>query len=163
MTGRSEGTGDRAASGHSPGAEGHATPRAVFGRLIDGVAHRRWDDLPGLYAEDAVVVHPFATPAEPLAGREALRRHFTAAAAMDLRMTTRDIVVHETADPEVVIGEFAYEGRVTTTGRSFTVRNVFVLRVRDGLIVESRDYADHLAFAAATGRLGALTNTTPSG
>jgi hypothetical protein len=31
-----------------------------------------------------------------------------------------------------------------------------VLRVRDGLIVESRDYADHLAFAAATGRLPSL-------
>jgi ketosteroid isomerase-like protein len=56
----------------------------------------------------------------------------------------------------VVIGEFAYEGRITTTGRAFTVRNVFVLRVRDGLIVESRDHADHLAFAAATGRLDAL-------
>ena len=38
------------------------------------------------------------------------------------------------------------------------------IRVRDGLIVESRDYADHLAFAAATGRLPALVrNTTPSG
>jgi uncharacterized protein len=143
------------------------TPREVFERLVDGVTRRRWDDLPGLYAEDTLVIHPFATPAEPLAGREALRRHFAAAAGMDLEMTARDVVVHETADPEVVIGEFAYEGRVTTTGRSFTVRNVFVLRVRDGLIVESRDYADHLAFAAATGRLGALADkprrTTPSG
>lgn len=143
------------------------TPREVFERLIDGVSHRRWAELPGLYAEDAVVTHPFATPAGPLVGREALRRHFAAAAGMDLAMTARDVVVHETADPEVVIGEFAYEGRVTTTGRPFTVRNVFVLRVRDGLIVESRDYADHLAFAAATGRMAALVdalrNTTPSG
>ena len=142
------------------------TPREVFERLIDGVTHRRWDELPGLYAEDTVVTHPFATPAEPLRGREALRRHFAAAAGMALEMTARDVVVHETADPEVVIGEFAYEGRVTTTGRPFTVRNVFVLRVRDGLIVESRDYADHLAFAAATGRLPALVeefkNTTPN-
>jgi ketosteroid isomerase-like protein len=143
------------------------TPREVFERIIDGVTHRRWDELPGLYAEDAVVTHPFATAAEPLRGREALRRHFAAGAGMDLAMTARDVVVHETADPEVIIGEFAYEGLVTTTDRPFTIRNVFVLRVRDGLIVESRDYADHLAFAAATGRLPALAdelrNTTPSG
>jgi ketosteroid isomerase-like protein len=130
-------------------------PREVFERLVEGVSHGRWDELPGLYAEDAVVVHPFA-PDEPLIGREALRRHFAAGAGMGLEMTVRDLVLHESADPEVVIGEFAYEGRVTATGRRFTVHNVFVLRVRDGLIVESRDYADHLAFAAATGRLPSL-------
>jgi uncharacterized protein len=125
---------------------GHGAPREVFERLVEGVSHGRWDELPGLYAEDAVVVHPFA-PDEPLVGREALRRHFSGAAGMGLEMAVRDLVVHETADPEVVIGEFAYEGRVTATGRPFTVRNVFLLRVRDGLIVESRDYADHLALS----------------
>jgi uncharacterized protein len=129
------------------------SPREVFERLVDGVTHGRWDTLPELYAEDAVVVHPFASPPRPLIGREALRRHFLAGAAMGLEMTARDLVVYETADPEVVIGEFAYEGRVSATGRAFTVPNIFVLRVRDGLIVESRDYADHLAFAAATDRL----------
>jgi uncharacterized protein len=131
------------------------TPREVFERLVDGVTHGRWDELPGLYAEDAVVVHPFA-PAEPLRGREALRRHFAAGAGMNLAMTARDVVVHQTGDPEVIIGEFAYAGEVTTTGRPFTVHNVFVLRVRDGLITRSRDYADHLAFAAATGGLADL-------
>jgi ketosteroid isomerase-like protein len=132
------------------------SPREVFERLIEGVTRERWDELPGLYAEDAVVVHPFA-PDGPLVGRESLRRHCAAAAGMGLEMAARDVVVHETADPEVVIGEFAYVGRVLATGARFTVRNVFVLRVRDGLIVESRDYADHLAFAAATGRLPSLT------
>ena len=132
------------------------SPRAVFERLVEGVSHGRWDELPALYAENAVVVHPLA-PEEPLVGREALRRHFAAGAGMGLEMAVRDLVVHETTDPEVVIGEFAYVGRVVATGRPLTVRNVFVLRVRDGLIVESRDYADHLAFAAATGRLPSLT------
>ncbi|MEV5751206.1 nuclear transport factor 2 family protein [Actinoallomurus sp. NPDC052308] len=128
------------------------TPREVFERLIEGVTARDWDALPELYAEDAVVVHPMATPSEPLVGREALRRHFADAAALPLRMSARDVVVHETADPEVVIGEFEYVGRITTTGRRFAIRNVFVLRVRDGLVVESRDYADHLAFGVAIGR-----------
>jgi uncharacterized protein len=135
------------------------TPREVFERLVGGVAGERWDELPGLYAEDTVVTHPFASPAEPLIGREALRRHFAAAPGLGLELAVRDVVVHETTDPEVVIGEFAYEGRVTATGRRFRVPNVFVLRVRDGLIVESRDYADHLALAAATGRLPSVTGS----
>jgi ketosteroid isomerase-like protein len=139
------------------------TPREVFERLIDGVTNRRWDELPALYAEDAVVVHPMAPRGEPLAGRAALRRHFAAGAALDVGMTARDVVVHETTDPEVIIAEFGYAGRVSTTGREFTVPNVFVMRVRDGLIVESRDYADHLAFAAATGHLPALLAAATGG
>jgi uncharacterized protein len=135
------------------------TPREVFERLVHGVAGERWDELPGLYAEDTVVTHPFAGPAEPLVGREALRRHFAAAPALGLRMAVRDVVVHETADPEVIVAEFAYEGVVTATGRPFRIANVFVLRVRDGLVVESRDYADHLALAAATGRLSSLAGS----
>jgi ketosteroid isomerase-like protein len=80
------------------------TPREVFLRLIDGVTHGRWDELPALYAESAVVVHPLGGT-EPLHGREALRRHFAAAADAGLEMSARDVVVHETTDPEVVIGE----------------------------------------------------------
>ncbi len=125
-------------------------PREVFERLVEGVTHGRWAELPGLYAEDTVVTHPMSGR-EPLRGREALRRHFVDGAGLGLELAARDVVVHETADPEVVIGEFAYVGRVSATGRAFTIHNVFVLRVRDGLIVESRDYADHQALAAAIG------------
>ena len=124
------------------------TPGEVLLRLIDGVTGKRWDELPGLYATDTVVTHPLGD-APPLRGRAALQAHFTAAAALPIDMRAEELVVHETADPEVVIGEFLYRGRNTATDRAFAVRNVFVLRVRDGQIVESRDYADHHAFAAA--------------
>ncbi|QIZ34633.1 hypothetical protein [Saccharopolyspora sp. ASAGF58] len=40
--------------------------------------------------------------------------------------------------------------------REFAVPCVFVLRVRDGQIVESRDYVDHFAFAEASGMLDSL-------
>lgn len=36
------------------------------------------------------------------------------------------------------------------------MNNIFAMRIRDGEIVESRDYSDHLALAAATGRLPEL-------
>jgi len=126
-----------------------STPRAVFERLSAGISAGRWHELSALYAEDAVVEQPFAP--HRIDGRDAVHAHFAAAAGGPLRLTTRDVVVHETADPEVIIAEFTYDGTVTTTGATFTAANIQVLRVRDGLIVASRDYHDHAALAAALG------------
>jgi ketosteroid isomerase-like protein len=66
-------------------------------------------------------------------------------------MRAANVLIHDTGDPEVVIGEFDYVGRGTVTGTGFTVANVIVARVRGGLIVESRDYHDHAALGAALG------------
>jgi ketosteroid isomerase-like protein len=131
-----------------------ARPREVLTQLLRGITEGAWQALPDLYAEDAVVEQPFAVP-EPtrLAGREAIRRHFAAAAAGPLELRATNVVVHETGDPEVIVAEFDYEGRVATTGRTFRVANVQVLRVRDGRIVASRDYHNHLALAAALGQV----------
>jgi ketosteroid isomerase-like protein len=93
---------------------------------------------------------PFApSPPARLEGREAIRAHFAAAASGPLTLQASNVVVHDTGDPEVVIAEFDYDGQVSTTGRSFRVSNIQVLRVRNGQIVSSRDYHDHLAIAAA--------------
>lgn len=62
--------------------------------------------------------------------------------------------VHGTADPEVVVFEFSYEGVVN--GRAFSVLCIFVTRVRDGLIIESRGYGDHVGLARVFGRLPTL-------
>jgi ketosteroid isomerase-like protein len=65
--------------------------------------------------------------------------------------------VHRTADPEVVVTEYRYEG--SAGGRPVFITNILVTRVHDGMIVESRDYADHIAAARAFGRLPALAAT----
>jgi uncharacterized protein len=133
------------------------TPREVVQRLIEAVPGREWDTLPGLYAPDAVVDHPMQLPsAGRLEGREALARHFAAAAGLPLEMRAENTVLHDTRDPEVVVAEFDYQARNTATDEEFRVANVFVVRVRDGLIVESRDYSNHAMFAAAFKRLGAV-------
>jgi uncharacterized protein len=98
------------------------------------------DELADLYAKQTRVEHPMApagTP--PLLSREEVRRHFgggTDEPIADYR--TEGIVIHETADPEVIVAEFRYVG--TVSGQTFGVPCVFVLRVVDGEIVESRDY-----------------------
>ncbi|WP_181777105.1 nuclear transport factor 2 family protein [Amycolatopsis pittospori] len=131
------------------------SPRGVFEQLVYGVADGKWSELSALYAEETHVTHPFLPGAKTLKTRQDLHEHFKFGEQHRVRFQVRDLVIHETLDPEVVIGEFAYQG---TAGGSpeFRVANIFVVRVRDGLIVESRDYADHLALAAAGGRLDEL-------
>jgi ketosteroid isomerase-like protein len=131
------------------------SPRAVFERLIGGISEGRWHDLADLYAEDAVVDQPFAGPAPGhLEGRETIRAHFAGAAGMGLTLAAHDVVVHETADPEVIVAEFTYD--VTGPAGSATAANIQVLRVRDGRITATRDYHDHVALARATGGVPAL-------
>jgi uncharacterized protein len=134
------------------------TPRDVFLKLVHGVCEERWADVVELYAEQTDVSHPFhPLGAPPLLTREALRAHFGGGSqpyqGPTLRRRPARIKVHETADPEVIVAEFQYEGTVVETGEPFTIPAVFVMRVRDGKIVESRDYLDHLRSAAARGML----------
>jgi ketosteroid isomerase-like protein len=130
------------------------TPREVFLKLVHGVCDERWADVVDLYAEQTDVSHPFhPLGAPPLLSREALREHFAGGPqpyqGPTLRRQPTRINVHETTDPEVIVAEFQYEGTVVETGEPFTIPAVFVMRVRDGKIVESRDYLDHLRSAAA--------------
>jgi uncharacterized protein len=135
-----------------------ASPREVFHALVEGVAAGRLDELPRLYAEQTHVVHPFdPVRAPPLRTRAELAAHFGAGRASGevLERRVANVVVHETTDPEVVVGEFEYRCTSRATGE-FAIPCVFVLRVRDGEIVESRDYIDPLARARGQGTVGRL-------
>jgi ketosteroid isomerase-like protein len=136
-----------------------ATPAEVFTRLVSGVCEQRWADLPALYAPRTHVVHPldpYRSP--PLLTPGELRQHFLggARALGEVRFTAAAVTVHQTADPEVIVGEFEYRGTAPDTGEPFVIPNVFVIRVRDGQIVESRDYADHVEVARLLGRVDQL-------
>lgn len=134
------------------------TPAEVFLALVNGVAEGRWDELPGLYAEQTDVVHPFDPLRAPaLRTRDQLRAHF-APGGTDPTLPRRaaSITIHQTTDPEVIVAEFEYQGTVAGTGEPFALPGIFVLRVRNGEIVSSRDYFDHLTAARVRGQLDAL-------
>lgn len=133
------------------------SPREVIEALMQGISDETWLELHTLYSEDAVVEYPFALPSPiRLDGREAIRKYFAAAASLPLKLQTRNMIVHETADPDVVVAEWEYDGVFKTTGRSFRVSNIQVSRVRNGKIVTSRDYHNHFVLADAMGRLPSL-------
>ncbi|MFG1641055.1 nuclear transport factor 2 family protein [Amycolatopsis sp. NPDC049252] len=126
----------------------------VFERLVFGVAGARWDELPELYAAETHVTHPFLPGSGVVRTRDELREHFEAGKKLNPGFSVSDLVTYRTTDPEVLIGEFAYQGE--HTGAPVRIANIFVLRIRDGLIVESRDYGDHLGIAGDTGGIPAL-------
>ena len=68
----------------------------------------------------------------------------------------RDVTIHQTADPEVIVAEYGLHGEMTAAGEPFCARYAMVITVRDGHIVHSRDYADPSTGARLLGRLPEL-------
>ncbi|MFE0510831.1 nuclear transport factor 2 family protein [Streptomyces sp. NPDC058964] len=134
------------------------SPREVFHQLLDGITAGRFSELAELYAEDAVVETVF----EPIGprrfeGRAVLGERFAQVAAHSpIELTAANVVIRETADPEVIVAEWDYRVHHRVTGRTFETANIQVLRVRGGLIVTSRDYHDHLALVVGGGNLPQL-------
>ncbi|UXY33694.1 nuclear transport factor 2 family protein [Streptomyces albidocamelliae] len=131
------------------------SPREVFHRLLEGITGGRFSELAELYAENAVVETVFQ-PVGPrrFEGRAVLMERFALVAAHSpLELSATNVVLRETDDPEVVVAEWDYRVHHRVTGRAFEAANIQVLRVRDGLIVESRDFHDHLALAVGGGGL----------
>jgi uncharacterized protein len=131
--------------------------RLMRGGLTPAEEAAQLDDLAACYAGTTDVRHPFQPLGDtPLRTRADLRKHFGSGSpptGVD-RYDVVDDHVHATDDPEVVIFEFRYAGIID--GRPFTFPCIFVVRVRNGQIIESRDYVDHIAAARAFGRLPIL-------
>jgi uncharacterized protein len=125
------------------------SPRSVVQQLLDGITVGPTRELADLYAEEAVVVLPFAQPGGlRLEGKAALADHFERSASLPLRLAPINITLHLTDDPETVIAEYDYD--VTSAiGTHVRTANVQIVKVRSGLIVDSRDFHDHAALAAA--------------
>jgi uncharacterized protein len=83
--------------------------------------------------------------------REDLRARFQAGAAVRRYTSVREVTIHETSDPEVIVAEYELHGEMTATGEPFSARFAMVITVRDGHIVHSRDYADPITGARLRG------------
>ena len=131
------------------------TPREVLACYHQAMHDKSADDLADLYAVDAVHEFPFTSPGFPsrYEGREAVRAGYRAAwgASPAQAEEVRQIAIHETADPEVIIAEHVVMGTLPTGRTTFTVPGLLILHVRGGLITRVRDYMDGLGVVAARG------------
>ena len=129
------------------------TPSEIFDRMRE-----RW--LSGaatfdaeLLTEDVVIETPFAAPGRPgrTEGRQQVLDYTEAGrASFPVRFEDcRNVVVHETADPEVIVVEYELVGTHTRTGARSSAPFIAVLRARDGKLAHWREYQHTLAIAQA--------------
>ena len=110
------------------------------------------EGLVNLMAPDGCIEWPFRPAGVPgiLRARDEIRQFLTAAAKGFVRFTEyRNVVLHETVDPEVVIVEYDALGTVLDTGAPFSQTVIAVFRVRDDLVLSYRDYINPLPLAEA--------------
>jgi ketosteroid isomerase-like protein len=135
------------------------TPRQLLAEAQRLFLIKDLDGFADLFAEDGTHELPFAPPGVPalLRGREPIRRYLTSITGTPLEITEfRDLTVHDTSDPEVIIAEYRAVGTVVGTGRPYTVSYVQLLRARDGEIVTWRDYWSPLDGIRALGLRGLI-------
>jgi uncharacterized protein len=132
------------------------TPRATVERLVQVATSGDPSGMADCYAADVVIEMPFASaglyPERIETTREELRARFAAGAATRRYSRVDRLLIHETADPEVVVAEYALSGETVPAGEPFTLPFAMVVTVRDGRIVHSRDYTDQVAAARVLGR-----------
>lgn len=132
--------------------------REVVERLLRASREQDIETMVGLMAPDGYIEWPYRPPGVParVQGRAAIRKHLTEVAGGFITFDEhRDVVIHETADPEVVIVEYEARGTVVPTGAPFEQTVIAVFRVRDGHVVSYRDYINPLPLLEALAGLSA--------
>jgi ketosteroid isomerase-like protein len=119
-------------------------------------------DMPGwvdLWADDGVFEFPFAPPGFPtrLEGKEAIREYIKDYPKHIDLAAFRDVRVHPSIDPEVLVVEMLAEGRIVATGKPYEMSYIAVITVRDGKIARYRDYWNPLTALEMLGGAEALT------
>ena len=124
-----------------------ATPADILARRRYLTLNGDADGLADLFALDAVIEFSFhGPPGTPVRfeGREAIREYSRRVMASPLRLEDYEVAeLYQAQDPEVVIAEIRAKATMTTTGRSLTTTSIQILRIREGHIVLSRDFADN--------------------
>lgn len=114
---------------------------------------------PDLWAPDVVIESPFAAGGPH---RYEGRDNFLAATKtgrenLPIRLDEmRNVLVHDTTDPNKIIVEYELVGTHLTTGAQASALFIVVMEIRDGLLTLWREYQNTLAIAQALGQAPAL-------
>ena len=122
------------------------TNRNAVDRAFLGVSHADVDEMLCNYSRDMVLEMPYADPPVRLDGRETVRDYLRGAFEIfKFRLWVTD--VHECADPDELVIEYASDGHVTTTGKPYANTYIGWYRFRDGEITFVREWYNPAATA----------------
>jgi ketosteroid isomerase-like protein len=119
------------------------TAAEVFEQVRQASARGDIEAYLDLLDDDMLMEWMYPYPGFPsqMRGGDRLREFYRGLPARaDRRSEFRDVVLHQSTDPEVVIAEFTRDLPDPATGESRPVPYIVVLRVRAGKIVHYRDY-----------------------
>ena len=138
-----------------------ATSREIVEQMLRAGRELDIETVAGLMAPDGYIEWPYRPPGVParLQGRTQIHSYLTEAAKGFIKFDEyRNVVVHETTDPEVIIVEYEADGTVVATGAPFHQTVIAVFRVQNGRVLSYRDYINPLPLMEA---LGSTTDARP--
>jgi hypothetical protein len=118
------------------------TPAEVLEQRRQLIIDQDVEGFIALFAPDSVMEMPFGGPGLPdrVEGQAAIA-DWSRRSAAGLRFDDfKNLAVHETGDPEVVIAETVTRATHLPSGQTFVAPSVQVFRIRDGKIVLFRAY-----------------------
>jgi uncharacterized protein len=129
------------------------TARDVFDRFRDYVLGTGHEEV---CAPDVVIESPFAAggPSRTEGRDNFLAKTKTSRESLPVRFEgMRNVLVHDTPDPNKIIVEYELFGTVLTTGKQESALFIVVMEIRDGLVTLWREYQNTLAIARALGQV----------
>ncbi|WP_327036148.1 nuclear transport factor 2 family protein [Micromonospora ureilytica] len=136
------------------------TSREVAEQILHASREQDTERFVNLLAPDCRIEWPYRPAGVPhrVEGRNQIREFLTGQANGLVTFNEyRNITIHETTDPEVVIVEYEAHGTVIPTGAPLHQTIIAVLRIRDGLVVSYRDYLNPLVLAETLASLNSDT------
>lgn len=136
------------------------TPSDVVKSVIRHFSRGEMAEGAKYYADDVEVAVQFALPERVIFHKDKFDQPFGQTdkpfgrSPMYQGIEVRDLIVHQTLDPNVVIAEWTYA--TPRDGGEVLNYNIIVVEVRDGKIVRSRDYHNHVMRAVADRTAGTL-------
>ncbi|MBZ5711957.1 nuclear transport factor 2 family protein [Nannocystis pusilla] len=112
-----------------------------------------------LFADDAIVEFPYAASVGSpprLVGKPAIADYFRRTPAVFRGLRFRDLRVHATVDPDVVVAEVHGSATLAPGDVAYEQDYVMVLECKDGLVVRYREYWDPAAAMAAFAKHGGI-------
>lgn len=136
----------------------NATPREIVERLRKSLETRNNNEFIDQFADDGVFELPFALEGSEarFEGINEIRKRFGITSSMGKLLEIHKVTanVYENIDPEVVTAEFMIEGKSLATGKSFNLpSSICVIKIRNGKIINYRDYPNTLGGAQIAGML----------
>jgi ketosteroid isomerase-like protein len=131
----------------------NADAEDIIEEFLDALEAMSIERFLNVWHDDGVQIMPYAIDGFPvrLEGKEAIRRQYNTILTKHKSLRIPDRVFYFTNDPARVWVEFRGEVAVKATGKSYSNTYVCLFTLRDGRIIEYKEYSNPVILLNAVG------------